>query len=124
MRLLIVALSGMTNPAKVVGFLDIFGQWDPSLMFVMGGALAVTMPLFLMSKKAQKTWFGDALQWPSLTQIDGPLTIGAVFFGVGWGLYGLCPGPAVATLWTGNPALISFVVAMLVGLSAAHFVKK
>ena len=119
-----LALSGMTNPAKVVGFLDLFGQWDPSLMFVMGGALAVTMPLFFMSKETQNTWFGDSLQWPSLTQIDRPLIGGAVLFGIGWGIYGLCPGPAVASLWTMNIELISFVVAMVAGLSVAHFMKK
>ena len=119
-----LALSGMTNPAKVVGFLDLFGQWDPSLMFVMGGALAVTIPLFFMSKKAQITWFGDSLEWPSLTQIDRPLISGAVLFGIGWGIYGLCPGPAVASLWTMNAELISFVIAMVAGLSVAHFFKK
>ena len=115
-----LALGGMTNPAKVVGFLDLFGAWDPSLAFVMGGALLVTVPMFFFSKTRQLAWNGSTLTEPSARQIDSRLVSGAVLFGIGWGIYGLCPGPAVANLWTLNPEFIAFVVSMVVGLLVAR----
>src|SRR5690554_1333329 len=87
-------LSGMTNPAKIIGFLDVFGDWDPSLALVMAGAIAVTLPAFYFLKKRQKTWLNLAFSWPTREAIDTPLIVGSVLFGVGWGLAGLCPGPS------------------------------
>lgn len=110
-----LSISEMTDPARVIGFLDVGGRWDPTLMYVMGGALAVTLPLFPWIQKRQKTLFGEALQLPSQTRIDAKLIIGAALFGVGWGLAGLCPGPALANLVSASPGIVLFVLAMIGG---------
>lgn len=110
-----LSISEMTDPARVIGFLDIAGRWDPTLMYVMGGALAVTLPLFPWIQKQQKTLLGEALQLPSQTRIDANLITGAALFGVGWGLAGLCPGPALANLASASPGIALFVLAMIGG---------
>ena len=109
-------LSGMTNPAKVLGFLDLFGQWDPSLAFVMGGAILVGIFAFTLAKKRTTNFFGGALHLPQSTHIDKRLVIGSLMFGVGWGLAGFCPGPALVSMAAGHEKALIFVVAMLVGM--------
>lgn len=112
-----LTLSQMINPAKVLGFLDIFGNWDPSLAFVMGGAMAVTTLGYFWVWKRQKPVFADQFQAPTNTRIDRPLIVGAVLFGAGWGLVGLCPGPAIAGLFIGGWPLLVFLAAMLAGMA-------
>ena len=109
-------LSGMTDPSKVIGFLDIFGLWDPSLALVMGGAIAVGFFAFALAKKRTINFLGGALQLPTSSQIDKPLVIGAVLFGAGWGLAGFCPGPALVSLASGQIKAAAFVVFMLAGM--------
>ena len=109
-------LSGMTDPSKVLGFLDIFGLWDPSLAFVMGGAIAVGFFAFAWAKKRTVNFLGGALHLPTNSQIDKPLVVGAVLFGAGWGLAGFCPGPALVTLASGQIKAAVFVVFMLAGM--------
>jgi uncharacterized membrane protein YedE/YeeE len=109
-------LSGMTDPSKVLGFLDIFGLWDPSLALVMGGAIAVGFFAFAWVKKRTVNFLGGALYLPTSSQIDKPLVIGAVLFGAGWGLAGFCPGPALVSLASGQIKAAVFVVFMLAGM--------
>jgi uncharacterized protein len=109
-------LSGMTDPSKVIGFLDISGSWDPSLALVMGGAIAVGFFAFALAKKRTLSFLGGALHLPTSSQIDKPLIIGAVLFGAGWGLAGLCPGPALVSLASGQIKAAAFVVFMLAGM--------
>jgi uncharacterized protein len=113
-------LSGMGNPAKVQNFLDIFGVWDPSLGLVMGGAIAVGLVAFTWAKKRRTSLLGEPMQLPTATVIDAKLLTGAALFGVGWGLAGFCPGPAVMNLVTGHAEVWWFVGAMLVGMLAQH----
>lgn len=108
-----LAASEMINPARVLGFLDISKIWDPSLMFVMGGALAVTLPSFWLILKRPKPLFAETFELPLSFGIDRRLLIGASLFGAGWGLSGLCPGPALAGLITLNSDLVLFVMVML-----------
>jgi len=110
-----LSISEMTNPARVIGFLDIAGRWDPTLLCVMGGALAVTVPLFPWIQKRRKSLLGESLQLPIATRIDARLIIGAALFGIGWGLGGLCPGPALANLASATPGIVLFVSAMIAG---------
>lgn len=112
-------LSGMANPAKVQNFLDIFGTWDPSLAFVMGGAIAVTMPGFWLVQKRAQPFFSNAFHLPTRTDFDKPLIIGAATFGVGWGLGGFCPGPALTALPLAASGTFIFVIAMLIGMGLA-----
>jgi len=109
-------LSGMTDPGKVIGFLDIAGMWDPSLALVMGGAIAVGFFAFALAKKRTMNFLGGALHLPQSNQIDKPLVIGAMMFGAGWGLAGFCPGPALVSLASGQIKAALFVVLMLVGM--------
>jgi uncharacterized membrane protein YedE/YeeE len=109
-------LSGMTDPSKVLGFLDIFGLWDPSLALVMGGAIGVGFFAFAIAKKRIVNFLGGALHLPTSSQIDKPLVIGAVLFGAGWGLAGFCPGPALVSLASGQIKAAAFVVFMLIGM--------
>lgn len=113
-------LSGMGNPAKVQNFLDFFGVWDPSLGLVMAGAIAVGLMAFTWAKKRKTALLGEPMQLPTSTVIDGQLLTGAALFGVGWGLAGFCPGPAVMNLVTGHAEVWWFVGAMLVGMLAQH----
>jgi hypothetical protein len=105
----------MTDPARVIGFLDVAGNWDPTLMFVMAGALAVAMPAFHLVLRRPGPLLGGEFHLPTRAQIDAPLLAGAGIFGVGWGLAGLCPGPALAGLVTGSPRVALFVAAMAGG---------
>jgi len=114
-------LSGMTDPGKVIGFLDLFGAWDPSLALVMGGAILVGVFAFGMARKRTSTFLGGALQMPTARHIDRRLVVGSVAFGVGWGLAGFCPGPAIVSLGAGHPEAAVFVIAMLVGMLVFEF---
>jgi uncharacterized membrane protein YedE/YeeE len=110
-------LSGMTDPAKVLGFLDLAGNWDPSLAFVMGGALLVGSLVFPFATKRPKSILGDSLRLPTATRIDRRLVLGGLTFGVGWGLAGYCPGPALASLAQGGTKPLVFFIAMLAGMA-------
>ena len=109
-------LSGMNDPSKVIGFLDITGNWDPSLAFVLGGAVSVGLLVFPFAIKRQQSLLGEVMHLPTSTQIDRRLIIGSITFGVGWGLAGYCPGPALASLAYGGLKPLLFVIAMLVGM--------
>jgi uncharacterized membrane protein YedE/YeeE len=109
-------ISGMANPAKVLGFLDLAGNWDPSLIFVMAGAIGVGFFAFLWAKSRKTTLLGGEMKLPTATRIDRRLIIGAVMFGIGWGLAGFCPGPALVGLGMGVPKAVLFVLAMLAGM--------
>lgn len=111
-----LALGGMTNPAKVLNFLDFAGAWDPSLACVMGGALAVSAVASAWARRRGASWLGGPLTLPPSTGVDGRLLGGALLFGLGWGLVGLCPGPALAALVTGAREVLLFVAAMLAGI--------
>lgn len=113
-------LSGMGDPAKVQNFLDFFGQWDPSLALVMGGAIAVGLIAFRWAKRRKTALLGDAMQLPASTAIDRQLLTGSALFGIGWGLAGFCPGPAIMNLSTLTPQVWLFVAAMLAGMWAQH----
>jgi len=108
--------SGMTDPGKVIGFLDLFGAWDPSLALVMGGAVVVGFFAFTPAKKRTSTFLGGVLRFPTNTQMDKPLVIGSLMFGAGWGLGGFCPGPALVSMADGQPKAMLFVAAMLIGM--------
>ena len=114
-------ISGMTDPAKVIGFLDLAGAWDPSLAFVMGGAILLGLFAFTWANKRSVSWLGSAMELPSTNAIDKRLVLGSLVFGVGWGLAGFCPGPAIVSLGTGNPKALVFVLAMLVGMALFEF---
>ena len=111
-------ISGMVQPTKVLGFLDIFGAWDPSLAVVMVAALAVAVPGFMLAGRRPGPLLAKNYSWPTKTGIDGSLVAGAAMFGIGWGLVGLCPGPALESLATLSPGVIVFVVAMAIGMVA------
>ena len=110
-----LTVSQMINPARVIGFLDVAGHWDPTLLLVMASALAVTVPLFPVILRQSKPFLAAKFSLPTQTRVDRRLILGAVIFGVGWGLAGLCPGPALAALASGSPGVILFVLAMLSG---------
>ena len=114
-----MAISGMTNTERVQGFLDLFGQWDPTLAFVMGGGLLVTFIGYKFVLKNPAPLFADTFSIPTKTDIDKPLWIGAILFGIGWGLVGYCPGPALAGLSYGYTATLVFVPTMIIGLLLA-----
>lgn len=110
-------LSGMTDPGKVLGFLDLAGLWDPSLAFVMGGAIAVGALAFAVAKKRTRSFLGGAMHVPTARDIDKRLVLGSLLFGVGWGLAGFCPGPAIVSAAAGHqPKAMVFVAAMLAGM--------
>lgn len=110
-------LSGMVNPAKVQGFLDITGNWDPSLAFVMGGAIAVGLVFFqLARRRTESLATHEAMQLPANNTIDRRLILGSIAFGAGWGLAGICPGPAIVALAMGNLDVLVFVIAMIAGM--------
>lgn len=115
---------GMTQPPKVKGFLDLFGAWDPSLALVMGGAIAVGVLAFAVAKRRKVSWSGDPMQIPASTTIDARLIGGGVLFGVGWGISGLCPGPALVSIGNGLGSAWIFVVAMLIGMGVHERVMK
>lgn len=109
-------LSGMTDPGKVLGFLDLAGLWDPSLAFVMGGAIAVGALAFAVAKKRTRSFLGGAMHVPTARDIDKRLVLGSLLFGVGWGLAGFCPGPAIVSAAAGQPKAMVFIAAMLAGM--------
>jgi uncharacterized protein len=109
-------VAGMTNPAKVQGFLDLAGNWDPSLAFVMGGAILVGLVAFRFAGKRERSLLGEAMRLPTATAIDRRLVLGGLAFGTGWGLAGFCPGPALASLATGGSKALIFTGAMLAGM--------
>jgi uncharacterized membrane protein YedE/YeeE len=109
-------VSGMVQPTKVLGFLDIFGAWDPSLAVVMAAALAVAAPGFMLARNRPRPWLAGQYFWPGKSEIDAPLLLGAGLFGIGWGLVGLCPGPALESLATLSPGVIIFIGAMAGGM--------
>jgi hypothetical protein len=109
-------VSGMMQPSKVLAFLDLFGAWDPSLAVVMAAALAVAWPGFAYARRRGQPVFAAKSWWPTASAIDRPLVIGSVLFGVGWGLVGLCPGPAIENLGTGSASVFVFVLAMIGGM--------
>jgi uncharacterized membrane protein YedE/YeeE len=109
-------ISGMTDPGKVIGFLDLAGAWDPSLALVMGGAIAVGFFAFGAAKKRTSNFFGGALHLPTSRDIDKRLLLGSLLFGAGWGLAGFCPGPSIVSMAAGQPKASVFVVAMIAGM--------
>jgi uncharacterized membrane protein YedE/YeeE len=115
-----LVISGMVNPAKVQNFLDIFGQWDPSLAFVMGGAVVVAFVGFRLTLRRARPVLAARFDLPTRRDIDARVIVGPAIFGVGWGLAGLCPGPALASLTTGGAAALVFVAAMAVGMWGAR----
>jgi len=117
-------VSGMTNPAKVIGFLDIAGQWDPSLGLVMGGAILVALPAFRFAARRSVSLLGAPLALPASTRIDRRLLLGSLAFGVGWGLAGFCPGPAVTSLLSGSAKPVLFVAAMLAGMGLYELIER
>ena len=113
-------ISGMTNPQKILAFLDLAGPWDPSLIFVMLGAIAVGLGGFYIVSKRTETFFGGALHIPTRRDISRPLIIGSLIFGAGWGLAGFCPGPALVALGAGNLKALVFIVAMFLGMEVCE----
>lgn len=111
-----LVMSGMTDTQKVQGFLDLFGAWDPSLMFVMGGAIIPMFIAWRVANTRSTSLLGSKLPSPPRTQLDRPLIIGAILFGMGWALAGFCPGPALASVTFGGTSGIAFVAAMLIGM--------
>ena len=118
-----LTVSSMTNPAKVIGFLNITDKWDPSLMFVMIGAIAISAPFFYLLRNKSKPFFDLNFETPNITIIDKKLILGASMFGIGWGMVGFCPGPAIASLALLKPLSIIFVIAMASGFYMSKFVK-
>ncbi|MCM2678356.1 YeeE/YedE family protein [Echinimonas agarilytica] len=117
-----LTISGMVNPDKVIGFLDVTGHWDPSLAFVMGGALMIYLPgYWFYGRHQNQAISGGNMQWPQSQRIDRKLILGATLFGLGWGLVGLCPGPALSSLLSGNPSIGLFVVSMFIGFALAKW---
>ncbi|MGA0839843.1 MAG: DUF6691 family protein [Pseudomonadales bacterium] len=110
-------LSGMTDPAKVLAFLDLAGAWDPSLAFVMGGAVVTALVPFTLAKRRSTSLLGLPMQLPKRRDIDRPLVVGSLMFGAGWGVAGFCPGPALVSLATGQSEAVVFCLAMLAGMA-------
>ncbi|ADP19491.1 hypothetical protein AXYL_06198 [Achromobacter xylosoxidans A8] len=117
-------ISGMANPAKVLGFLDLAGAWDPSLAFVMGGAVLVTAAGFALLRRRRASLSGEPMRWPTATQVDLRLAVGSVAFGAGWGLAGFCPGPALVAAAAGVTEALIFVAAMVAGMAIFSVLEK
>ena len=117
-------ISGMLDPAKVLNFLDVGGAWDPSLAFVMAGAIAVTASGYWLVGKRARPLFDLTFHWPTARDVDARLLIGAALFGVGWGLVGLCPGPAIASLTLASPPTLAFIAALLGGVWLAARIRR
>jgi uncharacterized membrane protein YedE/YeeE len=112
-----LTVSGMTDPQRVRGFLDLFGQWDPTLAFVMGGAVLVMAFAWQLRKRLGHPLFAEKFVLPDRSDLDARLILGSALFGIGWGLGGLCPGPAIASLALAPAAMLPFVLAMLAGMA-------
>jgi hypothetical protein len=117
-------LSGMADPAKVLGFLDLAGAWDPSLALVMAGAIAVGLLAFALAKRRTRSLLGLEMQLPKSSTIDRRLVLGSLLFGVGWGIAGFCPGPALVALGMGEAKAAVFVLAMLAGMGLFEFLER
>lgn len=118
-----LTLSSMTNPAKVIGFLDIFGTWDPSLGFVMAGAILVTAPLLYFFNNNSHLILTSQIDWPKKNNIDRSLVIGSLLFGIGWGMVGFCPGPAISSIALLKPLSLLFVGSMILGFYLSKIIK-
>jgi len=119
-----LSVSNMINPEKVLGFLDLFGSWDPSLIFVMMGAIIISAPVFLLFRSKNKPLFADNFTIPTLKSIDRNLIIGSSIFGIGWGLVGFCPGPAISSLALLNTYSVYFVLSMVGGFLLTELVNR
>jgi uncharacterized membrane protein YedE/YeeE len=120
-------LAGMSNPAKVLGFLDLAGAWDPSLAFVMAGAIGAMAPIYalaVVARRRTRSLLGEPMQIPASRVIDGRLAFGSALFGVGWGLAGICPGPAVVLLGQGYSQAVLFMAAMLAGMGIFEWIDR
>jgi uncharacterized protein len=117
-------VSGMANPAKVLGFLDLAGHWDPSLALVMAGAISVGLISFAVAKRRTQSFLGTEMKLPKARDIDRRLVGGGLLFGIGWGVAGFCPGPAVVALGMGETKAVVFVVAMLVGMGIFELLER
>ncbi|MEO8768422.1 MAG: DUF6691 family protein [Nitrosospira sp.] len=117
-------LAGMANPGKVLAFLDIAGAWDPSLAFVMGGAAGVASLAFAMARKRNRSYLGFAINLPTSSVIDKRLVLGSLAFGIGWGMAGICPGPALVLLGSGSGKGMIFVAAMLLGMGIFEILER
>ena len=119
-----LGISGMVNPDKVIGFLDIFGEWDYALTFVMGGAVILNLITFRLIKRNKNPMFAEEFHWPTAKDIDKKLVVGSIMFGVGWGLIGICPGPGIVNLVTLEPKVLVFVGSMVLGMVVYKFLPK
>lgn len=117
-------VSGMADPAKVLGFLDLAGLWDPSLAFVMAGAIAVGLVAFAVARRRTASFLGELFRLPGRRDADRRLVLGSVLFGVGWGIAGFCPGPALVALGSGSAKALLFVLAMLAGMGLFELLEK
>jgi len=117
-------VSGMANPAKVLGFLDLAGQWNPSLAFVMAGAIAVGSLAFFAARRRDRSYLGLPMQLPVSTAITPRLVLGSAAFGIGWGMAGFCPGPALVALGAGYPKAVGFVGAMVAGMAVFELIER
>lgn len=117
-------ISGMSDPAKVVGFLDLAGKWDPSLALVMAGAIAVGLAAFAHAKRRRTTWLNLPILLPETRRVDKRLLAGSALFGVGWGLAGICPGPALVLVGAGLPQGLLFVAAMIGGMAVFEMLER
>ena len=117
-----LAVSGMVSPAKIIGFLDFTGDWDPTLAFVMGGALLVTIPAFHLILRRPRPVLADEFDLPTKKEVDSRLLAGSAIFGIGWGLAGFCPGPAVTALASGLTLVFAFVAAMVAGMAVYKWI--
>lgn len=117
-------VAGMTNPAKVLGFLDLAGRWDPSLALVMAGAILVAFPAFRVAARRRQSLLGEPMHLPTATRIDRQLVLGSLAFGAGWGLAGFCPGPALASIATGALQPLIFCAAMLAGMGIFELLER
>ena len=118
-----LTLSSMTNPAKVIGFLDIFGTWDPSLGFVMGGAILIAAPLLYFFENKKHLILVSQIALPNKRDINSSLIVGALLFGIGWGMVGFCPGPAISSIALLNPLSLLFVGSMIAGFYLSQLIK-
>ena len=117
-------ISGMSNPAKVLGFLDLAGRWDPSLAFVMAGAIIVGSPAFLIARRRKRSLLGMSIQLPTSTAVTPRLVLGSAVFGIGWGMAGFCPGPALVAMGAGYPKAIGFVATTIAGMIVFEIVER
>ena len=117
-------VSGMANPEKVLGFLDLFGNWDPSLAFVMAGAIAIGLVAFRLAGQRQRSFLGEPLRIPTRRDVDKRLVLGSLGFGIGWGLVGFCPGPALVALGAGEGKAVLFVASMLAGMGLYGLIER